>query len=207
MSGVAGIVLAAGRSRRMGRRNKLIARVGAQPMVTRVVDALLAADVRPVVAVVGHDAERVRQTLASRDVQLVDNPSYAEGLSSSLRVGLAAVADTAAGALICLGDMPWVQARDLEKLVAAFAPDSGAEICVPVHRGRRGNPVLWGARFFDEMRRLSGDRGAKELIARHRQAVREVSIDHDGVLRDVDTPAQLEGLGDAAGDNNDETHS
>jgi len=101
------------------------------------------------------------------------------------------------GAVICLGDMPRVTAALIDRLIDAFDPDAGRAICVPVYRGKRGNPVLWAARFFPEIDRLTGDVGARHLVAAHDSAVFEDACDDDGVLIDVDTPEILARL-DAA---------
>jgi molybdenum cofactor cytidylyltransferase len=187
---VAALVLAAGSSRRMG-ENKLLVEVEGAPMVARVVDAARASRASRVVVVTGHDAAAVRAALAGRAVEIVHNPEHGEGMASSLRVGLGAVA-SADGALVCLGDMPWVRTEDLDALLAAFDPAAGRDLCVPFHRGKRGNPVLWGARHFADMMRLAGDAGARALLEARAADVVAVEIDHPGVLLDVDTRAALE---------------
>jgi molybdenum cofactor cytidylyltransferase len=127
-------------------------------------------------------------------VTFAENVRPEAGLSSSLRVGLRAVEGgnpPVAAAVVLLGDMPWVEAGDVRALVAAFDPASGREICVPVHEGRRGNPVLWGRRFIAEITALQGDVGARALLERHEERVREVPVAGVGVLRDVDTSDAL----------------
>lgn len=188
--GVGAIVLAAGLSRRMGGPNKLVAEVDGAPMVARVVDAVLASSARPVVIVTGHDAARVRAALAGREVVFVHNPDYAAGLSSSLRAGVATLGDKLDGALVCLGDMPWVRPSHIDALLAAFAADASA-ICVPVYERKRGHPVLWPARHFAEIARLTGDVGARALLDRYAEQVRLVPVGDDGVTLDVDTPEAL----------------
>jgi molybdenum cofactor cytidylyltransferase len=191
---IAGVVLAAGQSRRMGARNKLLAEIDGVAMVRRVVEAVVASKADPVLVVTGHEAGRVREALAGLAVSFVDNPDFEEGISASLRHGLAALPADRDGALVCLGDMPRVDAAMLDRLIAAFAPETGKDICVPVHQGKRGNPVLWGKRYFTEMRDIAGDVGAKHLIGRHAEAVQEVAIAEDGVLIDVDSPDALAAL-------------
>lgn len=193
---VAAIVLAAGQSRRMGAVNKLLADIGGKPMVARVVDAVLASQARPVVVVTGHEADRVRSAVAGRDVTIVENPDYAGGISTSLRAGLRALPDDIDGALICLGDMPRVTAPQLDRLIAAFNPIEGRAICVPTVNGKRGNPVLFARRFFEEMESVAGDVGARHLIGQSPELVCEVEIDDQAVLLDVDTPETLARLAD-----------
>jgi molybdenum cofactor cytidylyltransferase len=192
---VAAIVLAAGRSSRMGSANKLMAGLDGKPLVTHAVDAALAARVERVVVVTGHEAERVRQTLGARKVEFVHNPDYASGIASSLAAGLAALKDSAIdGVLVLLGDMPRIAPAQLDRLISAFNPVEGRAICVPTFNGKRGNPVLWGRRFFEPMTHLKGDVGARHLIAENGELVAEVSMPDDAVLTDVDTPQALEAL-------------
>jgi molybdenum cofactor cytidylyltransferase len=187
---IAAIVLAAGLARRMG-SNKLLAPIDGVAMVARAVGAVLQSQARPVVVVTGNEAERVRAALAGREVTFAHNPDFAEGLSTSLKCGIAAVPGDCDGALVCLGDMPRVAARDLDRLIAAFNPAEGRAICVPVSGGRRGNPVLWARRFFADIQQLAGDVGAKHLIGAYPEAVAEVATGDDGVLIDIDTPQAL----------------
>ncbi len=190
MPNIACIVLAAGRSTRMGGANKLLAEVGGKPMVRHVVEAALASRARPVVVVTGHQAAGVAAALAGLEVTFVDNPDYAVGLSGSLKAGIGAVPVSADAALVLLGDMPQITSVHLDRLVAAFAAEDGAVI-VPTHKGRRGNPVLWPRAYFAEMLQLKGDAGAKRLMAAHAADVREVDLGTDAIFADVDTPEAL----------------
>ncbi len=191
---VAALVLAAGRSRRMGTRNKLLAVVDGVPMVARVVDAALASVDAGVYVVTGHEHEQVASVLAGRKVRLVHNPDYAEGLSTSLRAGLAALGEDVDAVLVCLGDMPRVSPAHMDKLIAAFDPNQGRAICVPMWQGRRGHPVLWARQFFAEMRTIKGDVGARHLLGEYADLTCEVPVADDGVLVDVDSPEALRAL-------------
>jgi molybdenum cofactor cytidylyltransferase len=190
---IAAVVLAAGRSSRMG-DNKLLVDLDGKPLVRHAVLAALASRATPVVVVTGNEAERVRAALSDLDVRFVHNPDFATGMASSLRAGIAAVGD-AAGALVCLGDMPRVTAAHLDALVAAFetAQDDGA-IVVPTCERKRGNPVLWGRRHFASIATLSGDVGARALIEQAAESVLWLAIDDPAILVDVDTPAALGSL-------------
>ena len=189
--GIAAIVLAAGRSTRMGAANKLVADIDGKPMVRRVVEAALASQARPVLVVTGHQADDVRAALAGLDVAFVTNPNYATGLSSSLKAGIRALSKEVDGALVMLGDMPRIEGAHLHAMIAAFASKAGSVIVVPMHEGRRGNPVLWPAALFGEMLALQGDVGARRLMAKHASQVREIDLGTDAVLMDVDTPDAL----------------
>jgi molybdenum cofactor cytidylyltransferase len=199
---VAAIVLAAGRASRMG-HNKLTAELDGAPIVRRTVAAALASRARPVVVVTGHDANAVRGALAGLDVTFVHNPAYADGMSTSLRAGLAAIG-AADAALICLGDMPRLAARHLDAVIDAHlahrAGGDDAAIVVPTFERKRGNPVLWPRRYFAEMAALSGDVGARALIDRHAEHVQLLPLDDAAILVDVDTPAALAALREGGGD-------
>lgn len=195
---VAALVLAGGLSRRTGKVNKLLATLDGTTMVARVAEVVLATSARPVVVVTGHEAEAVEAALAGRDVTFTHNPRFAEGLSTSLRQGLKALDELDSrvdGALVCLGDMPHVKTRQLEKLISAFSPADGRSVCVPTFDGRRGNPVLWGRPFFAEIGGVSGDVGARHLIGAYEDAVCEVAMDDDAIFVDVDTPEAMEAVG------------
>jgi molybdenum cofactor cytidylyltransferase len=192
---IAALLLAAGQSSRMG-SNKLLAEVDGRPMVARVAQRLLSSHARPIIAVVGNDADRVDAALGRLPVERVRNPAFAEGLSSSLKRGLAALPPDIDGVIVCLGDMPLVTGRDLDRLIAAFNPLEGRAIVVPIRHGKRGNPVLWAKRFIPEMAELAGDVGAKHLIGDYAELVAEVEMDSDGVLIDIDTPDALAALRD-----------
>ena len=122
------------------------------------------------------------------------NPDYADGISTSVKAGIAAVPPQADGAIVCLGDMPQVDAKLIDRLIAAFDPEKGALVVVPVIDGKRGNPVVWSRRFFSELGELGGDVGARNLIASYPEAVAEVPAAGRGALFDVDTPDALDEL-------------
>ena len=189
---VAVIVLAAGRSTRMGGPNKLLAELGGRKLVRIATEQALASKARGVIVVTGHQAELVEQALAGLDVKFVRNPDFAAGLASSVKAGIAAVPPDADGAVICLGDMPLIDAGLIDRLIDDFAADRGHLIVVPVAEGRRGNPVLWSRRFFQELMTLDGDVGARHLIAKHSEAVAEVAVQGEGAFLDIDTPQALE---------------
>ncbi|HSE76418.1 MAG TPA: molybdopterin-binding/glycosyltransferase family 2 protein [Alphaproteobacteria bacterium] len=195
---IAAVILAAGRSTRMGAANKLLAEVDGQPMIDHAVDAALASQARPVVVVAGHDAAKVRAAIGLREAAVVENPDHAQGLSTSVRAGIAALPAEIDGALFMLADMPRVGAAHIDRLIAAFNPVEGRAICVPTHKSKRGNPVLWAARFFPEMRTIEGDMGARRILAEHAEQVCEVEMPDDAILLDIDTPEALAALRSAS---------
>ena len=188
---VAGIVLAAGRSTRMGGPNKLLAELGGKPLVRIAVEQALASRARPVVVVTGHQRGEVEAALKGLPVAFAHNPDFAEGLSGSLKVGIAALPAEVDGAIVCLGDMPQVDAALIDRLIAGFDPEKGALVVVPTIAGKRGNPVVWSRRFFGDLAQLEGDVGARHLIGSYPEAVVEVPVTGRGALIDVDTPDAL----------------
>ncbi|OYV35020.1 MAG: 4-diphosphocytidyl-2C-methyl-D-erythritol kinase [Rhodospirillales bacterium 20-64-7] len=192
---IAAIVLAAGRSSRMGNTNKLLARMpDGRRMIEQTVDQIAASPASPILVVTGHQETEIRATLAGRPVRFVSCPDYAEGMAASLRSGVSALAAEIGAALICLGDMPLVDAPTLSRLLTAYDPAEGREIVIPSFDGQRGNPVLWGRRFFPELMSLTGDTGGRQILHRYMEFVSEVLVDNDTVLRDFDTPELLAAL-------------
>jgi len=191
---IAAVVLAAGRSTRMGGPNKLLAEIRGRPLVRIVVEEAVASHAKPVIVVVGHERGEVEKALAGLPVQFVHNPDFAQGLGTSLKAGIAAVPAEADGAIVCLADMPQVDASLLNRLIAAFDPDRGALIVMPTAEGRRGNPVLWSRRFFPDLMAIEGDVGARHFIGRYSEAAVEVPLEGKAALVDVDTPEALIGV-------------
>jgi molybdenum cofactor cytidylyltransferase len=189
---VAAIILAAGRSTRMGGPNKLLAELDGKKLVRIAAEQALASKASDVVVVTGHQADLVEKALEGLKVRFVRNPDFAGGLASSVKAGIAAVSEHADGAVICLGDMPLIDAHLIDRLIETFAPDRGNLIVVPAADGRRGNPVLWSRRFFKELMTLDGDIGARHLIAKHAEAVAEVPVEGKSAFLDIDTPQALE---------------
>jgi len=189
---VAAIILAAGRSTRMGGPNKLLAELSGKPLVRIVAEQAIASKAKDVIVVTGHQAQLVEQALAGLKLKFVRNLDFVQGLATSVKAGIAAVSEQADGAVICLGDMPMISSQLVDHLIDAFAPDRGNLIAVPVSGGRRGNPVLWSRRFFNELMTLDGDIGARHLIAKHGEVVAEVPVDGESAFLDIDTPQALE---------------
>jgi molybdenum cofactor cytidylyltransferase len=191
---IAAVVLAAGRSTRMGGPNKLLAEIGKRPLIRIAAEEALASRAKPVIVVSGHQRGEVETALAGLPVQLVHNPDFAQGLGTSLKAGIAAVPADAEAAIVCLGDMPQVDASLIDRLIAAFDPDRGALVVLPTFEGKRGNPVLWSRRFFPDLMAIEGDVGARHLIGRYGEAVLEVPLEGKAALVDVDTPDALVGV-------------
>jgi molybdenum cofactor cytidylyltransferase len=190
---ITAIVLAAGKSSRMG-SNKLLAELGGKPLVVHSVEKLKSSSVQDIVVVTGNGAEQVREALRPLTVNAVHNEHFAEGLSTSLKCGLSAIPADADAALICLGDMPLVDAQTIDRLVSAFSVNDHRTICVPTFNGVRGNPVLWGRQHFGGLLDISGDQGGRLLMEALSDEVVEVACQTNAVLVDVDTPQALNDL-------------
>ncbi|MEW5421205.1 NTP transferase domain-containing protein [Amorphus sp. 3PC139-8] len=190
---VAAVVLAAGRSSRMG-SPKMLATLEGIPLVRRVAEAAQASRADRVVVVTGNAGEEVAATLDGLDVARVHNRDFADGLSTSLKAGLAALPDEIEAAIVLLGDMPMIEPAMIDRLIDAFDPETGALIVVPTHDGRRGNPVLWSRRFFPELMAVTGDKGGREVLEGYPDAIVEVELGQAAAL-DVDTPETLAEIG------------
>ena len=178
----------------MGGPNKLLAEIAGRPLLRIVVEEVLASRARPIVVVTGHQRERVEAALHCLPVKFVHNPNFADGLGTSLKAGIAALPAEVDGAIVCLGDMPQVDAALIDRLIGALDPDKGAMIAVPTIDGKRGNPVVWSRRFFPDLMTVEGDVGARYLIGRYPEAVVEVPLLGTAALTDVDTPEALQAV-------------
>jgi molybdenum cofactor cytidylyltransferase len=193
-SRIAALVLAAGASRRMGGTNKLLSTLDGATLIERAVGAAAGSRCAEVLVVTGWQADRVEAALQalrlSRPIRIVRNPDHAAGLAGSLRCALASLDASVDAALVLLGDMPWIEAAHIDRLIAAFDPRDPA-IVVAVRNERRGHPVLWPRRHFASIAALTGDAGARELLTAHAGEVRAVPFDTDAIFEDVDTPDDL----------------
>ena len=184
---VAGVLLAAGESSRFGEANKLLASLDGRPVVAHAVAPLVAARVDPVVVVVGFEADRVRAALAEYPVEFVDNPAYADGQSTSVQAGIAALDERVDAAVVALGDMPYVTPESVRALLDTFEAGAG-DVLAAADNGIRGNPVLFGRDWFDALADVSGDIGGRDLVREHGVLV---ETGDPGVRRDVDVPGDL----------------
>ena len=186
---VAGIILAAGASRRMGSVNKLLASIAGKPLVRHAVESFVATSLSPIIVVVGYESDKVAAALEGLPVQLVFNPDHATGQGSSVGVGVEALDNNVTDAMIGLGDMPLLPSALLDSLIHTHIGREGhaCNITIPAFEGQRGNPVLWGKTFFPELITLAGDRGGRQLLNDHKAAQHLIACDHSSVLRDVDT--------------------
>ena len=186
------VLLAAGRSERMGRNNKLLLNVDGIPLVRKSAINILNSNVTSITVVTGFDENKIVNALSGLNVNFVKNINFREGLSSSLKAGLANITPTSSAVIICLADMPKIQPEHINQLIENFDPLKGWEICIPTNNGKRGNPVLIGSRFFPYIFETSGDFGAKQVMKQHSDKIVEVEIGTSDIHFDIDTQDEYE---------------
>ena len=190
----AGIVLAAGMSTRLGQPKHLV-KVGGKTILGRVVTAALESELAEIVLVLGPEADKVLAALGllegHKRLRTLVNERYQDGMAGSLKAGLVPMQELYPAVMFLLGDQPLVDADAINYLLRSFW-SSDKNICVPVQGARRGNPACFGRRFYEQILRLQGDKGAREIIARHPDEVLSVEIDSPSFFLDIDCAADLE---------------
>ena len=191
LTNIAVIILAAGQSTRFGPANKLLHLIDTEPVILSTAKVALNADAKEVIVVTGHDAKAIEDALNGTAVRVVRNATPQAGMGTSLAAGANAVRSLPDTVMIMLGDMPMIKTETLQLIASKFAPDSGPDIIVPVHDGRRGHPVLFGASYLPKLCALTGDTGACAILRDHPERVRAVNVDDLGTLYDIDTQNDL----------------
>ncbi len=189
---VPGIILAAGKSRRMG-TNKLLLPFCGKPILQHVIDAALHSSLSPLILVIGSDSDAIRSQVASGTALVVENPDFAKGYGSSLQVGLNALCAPCAGAMFLLGDQPLVTVATIEQLISAFQQEPERWVA-PCWNGQRGNPVITPASWFDRIFAIKGDTGPREHLKDPAANLKLVKVDDRGVVFDIDSPEEYERL-------------
>lgn len=189
---IGAVLLAAGLSRRAGPVNKLLTSIDGTAIVRRSLSQLVASKCDPIIVVTGHQAEKIENALVKEPVTFVYNHAYPEGMAASIRSGIAALPSDVDAGFIVLGDMPHIRVETYKALIGAFDPNLGHEICVPIFKGKYGNPVLFGRRFFNELAAQQGDKGGKSVLKKRHEFVIEVDVDDPGIQLDYDTVQGLE---------------
>lgn len=187
---VAGVLLAAGTSSRFGSANKLLAMIDGEPLVRRSARTLVDARTDPSIVVVGYEGDRVREALSNLNLEFVENNRYEAGQATSVVAATRELADRPVDAVVfALGDMPFVERETVTALIDAYRADVGDAIA-PAYEGRRGNPVLFDARYFGDLTGLAGDTGGRGVLLGAENACL-LNVDDPGVLRDVDHKGDL----------------
>ena len=188
------ILLGAGTSSRMGEANKLVTEIAGKPMIRIVAEAICDSAVDGLTVILGHEAETVSAALDGIDARFVFNPDYKSGQASSIRCGLNQLPQAATDMMVCLGDMPFIDSHLINRLVDSHLglADRWSHITLPFAGGHRGNPVIWGRSFFDEIGNLSGDTGARALFHAYQSAMNIVACDDTDICLDADTSDDLD---------------
>lgn len=198
---IVGILLAAGRSQRMGQPKLLLPWRGV-PLIRHVAQAILRSKLERLIVVTGHRAEHVRAALHGLPIEIVHNAAFLDGQSTSLRAGIEAVRDRADAAMVLLADQPLLQPATIDLLVDAYA-QTHAPMVAPMFDGQRGNPIVFARSLFDELLAIGGDQGARNVILAYAGEMHSVDVDDYGVILDIDTPDMYEQLLDRASSDND----
>ena len=186
-SAAAGLVLAAGRSRRMGSA-KLVLPWRDGTVVEAVVAALRSGGVGRILVVVGGDREAIEEALAGSGVDFVENPRYADGeMLGSIQLGLRAMGDEATAVLLTPGDLPAIQPATVRALIEAWRASEDA-LCVPVYGNRRGHPVLLPRRTWPQVMALGPAESLRSYLRLHKAELRTVEVSDPGIHADIDSP-------------------
>ena len=185
---VAGIILAAGGSTRMGGQNKLLQMVDGTSLVQKVVRSALNSNIESVYVILGYQAALIRQCISNKSVNWVENSDWSRGMASSIKSGIEALNTDYDGAMILLGDMPFIEPITINQLLALYQKK---KIVVPVKNGRQGNPVLFSSSFFADLKLLGRDKGAKPIIKKNPDSVIIANVLTDTIFHDLDTPDQI----------------
>lgn len=192
---VSGVILAAGASRRFGTESpKQLVPIAGEPLIRRIVRRAISSRLREVIVVVGFAAPAVAEAIEDLSVSVVENPEYATGQASSVRVGLTAVAATADAAMFTPVDQPLLSASVIDALIACYTRTGGA-IVLPKHGARRGAPVLFDRSLFGELAVIQGDAGGRQLFDKHPGEIIELPLASPDPLEDLDSFADLRRFG------------
>ena len=184
---IAGLILAAGQSSRMGHDNKLMMPFRGKLMLSHVLDAAQSSNLFHVGVVVGYQSKTINKLILNQNFQYIKNKNWESGMASSIVAGIDHLSQFN-GYLILLGDMPLITPDLINKIIDYGADD---KIVVPIKNGKQGNPVFFGSDFREELMALSGDVGAKKVIKENQSSVVEIEIQSNAIFKDFDTRDSL----------------
>ena len=188
----AGIILAAGIGNRMKQTKQLLSYLG-KPLLQHVIDAAIRSSLSKVILVLGHESEKIMERIELNRAEIIQNPHYQSGQSSSLKIGLAAISETCDAVLFLLGDQPLISSDVIDRMIQQYNR-TNSTLVIPRYEGKRGNPVLIDRSFFKELNQLSGDTGGRELFKRNQEVIEYLDIETDEILTDIDTPEDYQRL-------------
>jgi len=182
---VSAILLAAGKSKRMGEPKQLMP-FGQSTILEQAINNLLSSAVNEVIVVLGYKAEEIKKTVAAKPVKIAINPDYKQGMSTSIIAGLNLVDRQAQAVMLALGDQPLVDSQLINQLIEEFYNhDKG--IVIPTYHGKRGHPTIFAIKYKQKLLELTGDIGARQIIKDHPDDVLEIAVDSESVITDIDT--------------------
>ncbi len=187
----AGLILAAGNSRRMGDDNKLLLPFKGKPILSHVLEASLDSNLNHTCVVIGYDRLNIKKLLVNKEIQIVTNQEWSLGMASSIVAGVSHLKEYD-GILILMGDMPLVTPELINKIIIHGATD---KIVLPVKDAQKGNPVFFGSNFMHELVTIEGDRGARKVIQSNSPCILKVEVKSDAIFRDFDTHDKLNEYG------------
>lgn len=182
---VSAILLAAGESKRMGKLKQLIP-WGKTTMVERAIDNLLNSNVSEVIAVLGYRAEEIMEKIATKSIKVAVNPTYHQGMSTSIITGLNLIDDRARAIMLALADQPLIDSQIINRLIDEFC-DHSKGIVIPTYQNKRGHPVIFAIKYKEELLRLQGDIGGRQIIKEHPDDILEVAVASPSINIDIDT--------------------
>jgi len=189
---VAGLILAAGLSKRFG-SNKLIEPLAGEPLIRKTVRPWLMSKIARLYVVIGHQGEDIAETLEGLPLEIVENPDFGAGLASSVAAGLQEVQHQYGRVLIGLGDMPYIKPETIDELIgAASSGRAETQVWIPCFEGKRGNPILWERSAYPDLAALKGDQGGRQLFQDYANVTVEVPVSDSGILRDIDVRQDLD---------------
>ncbi|HEV2989693.1 MAG TPA: nucleotidyltransferase family protein, partial [Candidatus Angelobacter sp.] len=191
-SRVSAIILAAGMSRRMGTPKQLL-RLGDSTLLEHVIKNVRRSQADEIILVLGYAAETIQQQIALDGVRVAVNPTYQDGMGTSLKTGLLALDPDCGAALIVLADQPFVQANTLDQLIE-YHHRHRPQILIPMYKGFRGNPLLLDRSVFPELMGLTGDIGCRAIFGSHLEDIHKLAVEDPGILLDIDNASDLDKL-------------
>lgn len=187
------LILAAGQSKRFGQSNKLLSSFGGKALLSQTMDSVVRFAVGKIIVVTGHDEALIRALVEPYEACVVFNEHFTDGMGASIAAGMRAISAQSTGVAICLGDIPFIEARTFDQLVERFASleDRRRAIVTPCFKKRRGHPVIFGQAHFQALSKLSGDQGGRQIMYRNNDQLIDVGVDDPGIFRDFDTLADF----------------
>ena len=190
---ISAILLAAGESKRLG-APKLLLNLGGKTILEHSIDNLLNSKVGEVIVVLGDSADELLPKINQRTIKVMENSLCRQGMSTSIIAGLCLIDRRARAVMLALADQPLIPPAVIDRLIEAYE-SGGRGIAVPVHRSRRGHPVIFSIKYKEELLKLTGDVGGREILDRYPEDLLEVEVDSESVFTDIDTMEDYKSIG------------